>query len=261
MPPSATGSLRRPVFLLAVVVGALVVLAELGLSVLVGGHPATSLAGAPGDPAALGVPPDMFSASVASASSPPGSGIRALALFDGLVVFTLLLLGASVVVSQRAYARLQGVASLIVAIVWILACLALGALALGTLFLMIGLFVSPPFGTIVYLAVWGFFPVGDASVVLALLLVLKLVMLGLVVAAQPLFLRVKRLMALFAVSFVLQLVLGLIHGLLPRVVVSIGDQLWTLVTIVVSLVWAVVMLVMAIPAIVNAVRVSGSLAE
>ena len=52
-----------------------------------------------------------------------------------------------------------------------------------------------------------------------------------------------------------------LQATLPRVVVSIGDELWALVTAVVAVVWAVVMLVMAIPAIVNAVRVSASLVE
>ena len=133
--------------------------------------------------------------------------------------------------------------------------------ALAKLLLMVGLFVAAPFGTIAYLIVWGSFPVGESAVVLALLLLLKLVFVGFLVSSQPRFLRVKGLMALLVTSVLLQLVLGLIHGFLPLVVVSIGDELWALVTAVVAAVWAVIMLVTAIPAIVNAVRVSASLGE
>ncbi|BAS15735.1 conserved hypothetical protein [Arthrobacter sp. Hiyo8] len=39
---------------------------------------------------------------------------------------------------------------------------------------------------------------------------------------------------------------------------SIGDQFWALITVVVALVWALVMLIGSIPAIINALRVSGS---
>jgi hypothetical protein len=60
------------------------------------------------------------------------------------------------------------------------------------------------------------------------------------------------------VSVLLQLVLGLIHGFLPGPLVSIGDQFWALVTVIVALVWALVMLIVSIPAIINALRVSGS---
>jgi len=98
-------------------------------------------------------------------------------------------------------------------------------------------------------------------VVLSLLLLLKLVFGVLLVLAQPKFLRVRGLVALIVVSVVLQLVLGLVHGFLPGPLVSIGDQLWAIVTILVALGWALVTLIGAVPAIVKAVRVSGSIAE
>lgn len=250
----AAGDLRKPLFTTAVVMVALIVLTELGLSFAVGGGAVTTDL----TDTSLGVPADLVAAGPA-ADTPSGSGIRYLALLGGLLLFTVLLLGSSVVVSQRAYARVQGLASLVVALAWILMSVLLALAALARLMLMIGLFVSPPFGTLAYLLGWGFFPVGDAAAVLALLPLLKSVFVGFLVASQPRFLQVKGLMPLVALSFGLQVVLGLIHGFLPRVVVSIGAVAWALVTAVVALVWAVVMLVTAVPAIVNAVRVSRSL--
>lgn len=256
---ATAGDLRRPLFVVAVALAAVVVLVELGMSALVGGNPAGPV---PLEVAAeLGVEDEALQNQDLGTTTPPGSGIAFLALFDGLLVFTLALLGSSLVLSHRAYGRVQGVVTLVVTFLWILGGLLLALLAFVQLLLMIGLFVSVPFGTLAYLAVWGFFPVGEAALVLGLLLVLKLAMAAFLVASQPRFLQVKGLVAMIAVSLLLQLVLGFIHGFLPRPVVAIGDQLWAVVTAVVAIVWALVMLIVSIPAIVNAVRVSGALAE
>lgn len=254
------GGLRTPLYVMAVIAAALAVASELSLSLAVGGGPAGVLTRSVASPD-LGVPQGLLASNVISAEAPSGSGIRYLALMDGLLLFTVLLLGSSVVLSQWVYARVQGIVTLGVSILWIVVSVLLALAALAKLLLMVGLFVAAPFGTIAYLIVWGSFPVGESAVVLALLLLLKLVFVGFLVSSQPRFLRVKGLMALLVTSVLLQLVLGLIHGFLPLVVVSIGDELWALVTAVVAAVWAVIMLVTAIPAIVNAVRVSASLGE
>ena len=143
-------------------------------------------------------------------------------------------------------------------LLWISGSLVLAGVALATLLLMIGLFVAIPFGTIAYLVVWGFFPVRDTAVVLALLLSLKLLFIGALVAAQPGFLKVKGLVLLVMLSLVLQLGLGLVQQLLPGVVVSIGDEFWALITTVFAVVWAIVMAVGTIPAMVNAVQAARS---
>ncbi len=258
MAPAPGGDLRRPLFVAAVVVAAVVVLAELGMSLLVGGNPVGPIADVA---TGLGLDADVVAEADLSGSAPPGSGIAFLAMFDGLLLFTLVLLGTSLVVSHRAYGRVQGIATLVVTFLWILGGIVLAILAFVQLLLMIGLFVAVPFGTLAYLAIWGFFPVGDAAVVLGLLLLLKIVMAAFLIAAQPRFLKVKGLVALVAVSVLLQLVLGFIHGFLPIPVVAIGDQLWALVTAIVAIVWALIMLIGSIPAIVNAARVSRSLVE
>lgn len=259
MSPAPGGDLRRPFFVAAIVVAAVVVLAELGMSALVGGNPVGVV---PVDVATgVGVDADIAQEADLGASAPPGNGIAYLALVDGLLLFTLALLGSSLILSHRAYGRVQGVVTLVVTLLWILAGLVTAILALVQLLLMVGLFVAPPFGTLAYLAIWGFFPTGEAALVLGLLLVLKIALVVLLVLAQQRFLQVKGLMILIAVSALLQLVLGFIHGFLPGPVVAIGDQFWALVTAVVAIVWALVMLIGAIPAVVNAIRVSGAAAD
>jgi len=248
------GEVRRPLFFLAAFALLLAVLVETGSSLALGGGsagPVASLAG--GIP---GVEPDMVNG--VDADSPPGNGIGYLALIDGYLLFSVVMLGLSFLLSQRAYGRVQGIVTLIVSFCWIILSfvMALGAFVL--LMVMFGLFVSVPFGTIAYLAIWGFFPVGESAAVLGLLLLLKIVFLVLLVAAQQKFLKAVALMIHIATSFVLQLVLGIVHGWLPGVVVSLGDQLLALVFAVVALLGAIWAFVWSIPAVLNAIRVSFS---
>lgn len=253
---NAAGEIRRPFFFTAVALTAVVVLVEVGLGSLVGGGSGGSLS--PADAQAAGVPAGVVTPGSIPTELPSGAGIKHLALVDGLLLFTLVLIGSSLLISQRAYGRVQGLVTFVVTLLWIIGSLVLAGLALATLLLMIGLFVAVPFGTIAYLVVWGFFPVRDTAMVLALLLLLKLLFMAALVIAQPAFLKVKGLVVLVVVSLVLQLGLGLVQQLLPTVVVSIGDEFWALITAVVAVVWAIVMLVGAIPAMVNAVRAARS---
>lgn len=251
--------LRRPLFIAAVVVFAVAVLAEIGLALLLGGTAVDPVA--PSTASGMGVEPDVLLRTEKADADPPGAGIGYLAFLDGLLLFTVVMLGLSLIMNLRAYGRVQGIVTLIVTFLWVVGAFFTAMMALAKLFLMIGLLVATPFGTIAYLALWGSFPVSEAAVILGLILLLKIVFVVLLVLSQRAFLKITGLVLLIVVSVVLQLVLGLIHGFLPGPLVSIGDQFWALVTVVVALIWALVMLIGSIPAIVNAVRVSGSLAD
>lgn len=255
----AAGGLRRPLYFLAVVAAVLVVLVEAGLPVLLlDGPPSRASSGAAVE---LGVPEELLAGSGSEMPQPPGAGIGFLAFIDGLLLFSVLMVGLSLLIPLRIYGRLQGIVTLVVSLLWLVMCLLAGLAALATLMLMIGLFVAAPFGTLAYLAIWGSFSTGQAAALLGLLLFLKVCFGVFLVLSQPRFLRVKGLMALFVVSVVLQLALGFIHGFLPGPVVAIGDHFWAIVTAVVALVWALVMLIYSLPAIINAIRASGSVAD
>ena len=249
-------AIRKPFFIAAVVVFALAVLAEIGMSLLLGGTAVEPVS--PGDAAKLGVPLDVFLKTQKADPEPPGAGIGFLAFLDGLLLFTVVMLGLSLMIELRLYGRIQGIVTLIVTFLWVVAAFFAAMLAMAKLFLMFGLFVAAPFGTLAYLALWGSFPTGQAAAILGLLLLLKTVFAVLLILSQPKFLKVTGLVVLLVVSVLLQLVLGLIHGFLPGPLVSIGDQFWALVTVIVALVWALIMLILSIPAIINALRVSGS---
>jgi hypothetical protein len=151
------GDLRKPFFFLAVVAIGLVVLVELGSSLLIGGHDVSGqlLSGA-GD---LGV--DV--GDPGNVEAPPGRGIEYLALIDAIALYTAALMGASLIIPEKVHGRLQGIVTLIGSIILILVALVLLIIAFIELMIMVSLFLAVPFGTIAYLAIWGFFPRGWPS--------------------------------------------------------------------------------------------------
>ncbi|MEU4365797.1 hypothetical protein [Micromonospora chersina] len=246
------GELRKPFLLLALLAIALVVGLELGAATLTGGGNA---GGALRDSAGqLGVE----LGDVGSVTEPSGRGTGYLALVDVVALWTTGLFSLSLVVPDRIQGRVQGAATLVFSILLLLASLVLLIVAFVELTVMVSLFLAAPFGTLAYLAVWGFFPVGDAAVLLGLVLLLKLVWAALLLAAQPRFLQNKGLVLLALTTLLCTVVLEFLHQLVPGILVSITDDLGAVVFAVVALIWALVLLIGSIPAIVKAVRTTAT---
>lgn len=246
--------LRTPFFVVAVVAIALVVCVELGSTLLIGGHDAAAAMAA--QSAELGV----TMPNGGRAAEPPGRAIPYLALVDVIPLFVALLMGAGLVLPHRLHGKLQGIITLIGAIVLILVALVLLFLAIAELITMVTLLLAFPFGTIAYLIIWGSFPRGDAAVVLTLLMFLKLVFAGALLAAQQRFAQNKGLVALVLTSLLCNIVAAFLHGLVPRILVSILDDVGAIVLAVVAIIWAIVLGVGSIPAMVKAARVAASVA-
>lgn len=238
--------LRAPFLVLGVVAAALVVMVELGSGLALGGGTRDSDLVAQGRELDVEVDAD-------GVEEPPGRAIPYLALVDVIVLYTLGLMALALIVPDRLHGRVQGVATLIGSIVLIIVALILAILALVELLVMVALFLAPPFGTIAYLAVWGFFPRGDAAAVLGLLLFLKLAGAVCLVLANQRFLVLKRLLVLLGTSAVCTLLIGFLHGLVPMVLVSILDSVAAVVIAVVAIVWGIVLLIGAIPSIVSSI--------
>lgn len=244
------GELRKPFFLIALIAVGLVVLVELGSSLFLGGHDA-------GQALLTEAAKRGINASGASdIQQPPGRGIPYLALIDVVAFYTVALMGASLIVPKKLHGRLQGVLTLIGSIVLIIVSLILLIIAFIELLIMVGLFFAFPFGTIAYLAIWGFFPRGDAAVILSLLMFLKLVFAGFLILAQPRFLQNKGLVALIVTSLVANIVVAFLHGFVPIILVSIVDDLAAVIFAIVAIIWAIILLIGSIPAVVKSVRVS-----
>jgi hypothetical protein len=248
------GSLRKPFLLLAMLAIILVVLVELGSGLLIGGDGAHDLT-----QGALDVGADPPSG--VSASEPPGRGIMYLALIDIIALYTTGLFTLSLVVPDRIQGRAQGVATLIGSIILIIVSFVMLIIAFIELMIMVSLFLAAPFGTLGYLFIWGFFPVGKASTIIALLMFLKLCWAVLLIIAQPRFLQNKGLVLLILTSLVCTLCLEFLHGLVPVILVSILDDVGAIIFSITGIVWGIVLLIGSIPAIVKAVRVTGALVK
>ncbi|MBP1466300.1 hypothetical protein EYB53_011340 [Candidatus Chloroploca sp. M-50] len=250
--------LRTPVFALALVLIALVVLIELG-STLVLQSPSGQIS--PADISRVDDSLDVgeVDQSQIEQSTRPGMAIQYLALIDSIVLFTVGLMGISLVVPERVHGRIQGIATLIFALLLLLLSITLLFAALGMVLFMVSLFLAVPFGTITYLVKYGFFDRGGAGIVLSFLLMLKLGFAVCLVVAHQRFLQNSGLMLLVLTSFLAHVLVSLLHGLVPLVLVSITDGIAAMLGAVFAAIWSVVLLIGSLIAILKAVRVDRSL--
>lgn len=237
--------LRKPFLLVAIILFALVVLVELGSSLIIGGGSAED---------AITSQEDMAITVTGEVDEPPGRAITYLALVDGILLYTVVLIGLSLLVPEKLLARAQGVLTLIGSIILIIVGIILVIIAFIELLVMVSLFFAFPFGTAAYLGLWGFFPRGDAAVLLSLLMFLKLAGCVFLVLAQQRFLQMKGLVLLVLTSLVCNIIVAFLHGLVPIILVSIFDNIAALVVGIIAIIWAIVLLVLSIPSIVAMIR-------
>ena len=250
-------SLRKPLFIVALALMLIVVLVELGTAGVVGS--AIESAGDIGDL----VPPsgDLRSAfdgldasdlSSFDADKPPGLAIRYMVLVDGVLFFTLALIGLSLLIGDRLQARIQGIITLIFSVLIIITAIALILAALAKLLLMIALFLAIPFGTLAYLAIYGFFSRGGASALLGLVMTLKIAFGICLVLAHQRFLENKGLVLIVITSFLGNVIVSFLHGIVPGFLVSVTDALAAIVVGILGVVWAIILLVGAIISVIKA---------
>ncbi len=244
--------LKTPFFLVSVAAMIMVILLETGSSFLLGGHNAGAGLADQANQLGVSVP--------AGAQTPPGLGIRYLALVDACVLFTVALMAVGLLVPQRIQGRVQGIATLIFSILLILGALILLFIALIKLILMVTLFFAFPFGTIAYLIIWGSFPRGHTTVLLGLIMFLKLVFCVFLMIAQPRFLQNKGLVLLSLTSLVCNIVITFLQGIVPVILVSITDAVAAIVMAIVAIIWAIVLLIGSIPGIIRALQTSAEAA-
>jgi hypothetical protein len=254
-------SIRKPFFFLALALLALAVLAELG-SRLVVERPAPAPTVSSEDVSQIDppLPPEAVASIHAdpAGDKPPGLGISYLPYFDVLLLLSVALLGAALIIGDRISGRVQGVVRLVASVLLLLAVIVAFFKALIELTIMVVLFCSVPFGTAAYFAIFADFDRAGAAVILALVILLKIGFIVCLALAQPRFLKQAGLMALVATSFVLTIVVMILHGWFPRFLVSITDAIGAIVIAVVAIIWAIVFLIFAIVSIVKALRIGKS---
>jgi hypothetical protein len=186
----------------------------------------------------------------------PGKGIPYLALLDVLLLLTVGFIAASFVLPERAVAPVHALSSLIVALLVLLGSVLGFFAALDLTMAMVSLFLAVPFGTAVYMALWGSFPVGAAAATLGVLLLLKLCYGGCLLLAQPQFLENRGLVLLSLTSLVANALVAFLQGLPPGVLASVADAVAAAAVAVLAAIWAVVVVVWAVTALSRLVAAS-----
>jgi hypothetical protein len=184
-----------------------------------------------------------------------GFGLRGLTLLEVLLVFAILLVALSLILPERIHGRLQGIATLIVSFLVALASIVCILAAFAELMIMLALIFAAPFGTIVYLAVFGHFERSAASHVLSSGMLLKLFFAGFLVAAQERYLQNKGLVFLILSSLLGTIIVSFLHNLVPILLVSVTDAVAGIVMGIVALLWAVWFFLRSIPAIIKVLMV------
>ncbi len=243
------GDLRKPFLVVAIILMVLVVLVELGSGLVLGGAPAGNALRDQQDSLAVDNVDNL-----GDVEEPPGRAILYLVLVDGILLYTVGLMGLSLVIPEKVQARAQGCATFILSLILIIVGIILAIIAFVELIVMVTLFLAVPFGTIAYLALWGFFPRGDASVLLSLLMFLKIAFCVFLVLAQQRFLMMKGLMLLVLTSLVCNVIVAFLQNLPPIILVSIFDNIAALIVAIIAIIWAIILLVLSIPSIVATIR-------
>ena len=225
-------SLRKPIFIAALIVIGLAVLVELGSIVALGTPNPTA--------AALDV-------------STPGKAIPALALLDGLVFYATLIIGVALLIPERIQGRIQGIVTLVVSFLLLLGCISAIFINLALLTLMVSLLLSTPFGTIAYFAIWSHFDTGGARIALSLLMTLKIIFAVCLVLAHQRFLQNKVLVLIIAFSFLANLIIAFLHGFVPGFLVSITDGIAAIIVCILAAIWAVIYLIGGIVSVIKVI--------
>ena len=192
---------------------------------------------------------EILAEALANQEKPPGLGLPAMALLDGIVMFTVGLMGLALVVPERIHVKYQGVATLIFSITILLLAIVGIMLAMVLLFIMIALLLAFPFGTIFYLIKWGMFPKGQAMAMLGFISMLRLGFAVCLVLAHQRFIQNKGLVLMLLTAMLGGIIVTFLHGIMPSVLVSITDAVAAIVVCILAAIWAIILLIGSIVSI------------
>jgi hypothetical protein len=251
------GELRKPFFIGAVALILIAVAIEVGAPWFLGGvkPKASDLTSVLDDPSFADYKSEINTADLKKLNrgTPPGRAIPAMAVLDGLVLFTVLLMGAPMFIPERIFAKVQGVATLVVSLLALTGSIAGIFLTFSLVMLMVALFTAFPFGTIAYLIIYGFFDRTGANVTLSLLMMFKLGFAACLILAHQRFIENKGLVLIILTSLAANILISFSHAIVPVPLVSITDGIATIIVFVLVVLWAAFFLAGSIVAVVKAV--------
>jgi hypothetical protein len=251
--------LRKPFFIAALVLIAIVVLVELGsLGVLGDGGTASFEDLVPESGEVREAYEEELDrdelAQVLTRDKPPGRAIPYMALLDGIVFFTVALMGVGLLLRERIQGRVQGCVTLIYSLLTVIGGIFMIITAVLLVLVMVSLFLAVPFGTLAYLATFGFFDRTGASVALGLLMTLKLAFAICLVLAHQRFLQNRGLVLLILTSLLGNVIVSFLHGFVPRFLVSIFDGIAAIIVALLAVIWGLVLLVGSVISVIKLIR-------
>lgn len=172
----------------------------------------------------------------------PGYGVMSLALVDGILLYTIVLMGVALLAPASLLGRLQGFFTLGMGLVVAVCSVLLVLTCIALLVIMVTLLMAIPFGTLVYFIVYGSFETGRSAATLSTIFTLKLAFAVCLVLAHARFLQNKGLILMFATSIAGNLLMAALHGFPPGFLVSITDTLGAILMAVLAIIWAVILL-------------------
>lgn len=232
-------TLRKPFFIAALVLLILAVLAELGSGIYIDADVSGNVA-------------KQYDIRT------PGLGISYLAVLDGLLLFTIALIGASLIIPDSLHGRIQGIITLVVSLLALIGSIVLLFSAIALLMLMVSLLLAIPFGTAIYMIKYAHFDKIAATTTLSIIMSLKIGFAVFLVLAHQRFLENKGLILITLTSFAATIILSFLHSLFPLPLVSLTDTVGAIITAILSAVWALSYLVGSIPSIIKVLRVDRS---
>lgn len=185
---------------------------------------------------------------------PPGLAILTLVAIDTALLLRFGLTTFGTLVSGALQGKIDGLATLMAGILLVLFGIATALAAFAMLMLMLGLVLAMPFGTLVYMGMFGSFATAAASALLSLGMLLKLGGMVAFVVWNIHVLRSKSTVLLALTSLLLSGLISLLHGLVPIFLVSITDAIAAIVIGIVCIVWGIVHAIFGIPAVFRAAR-------
>lgn len=253
--------LRTPFLLLAIVLSLIVVLIETGTAlpgVLRGNAiPLTTFQLPPQANTAVSTlsnDQQQVLTQLSKQDRPTGSGVPDLALLDSIALFTVALMGVALLIPARLQGRIQGIATLIFSFLLIITAIRQIFLALASLVLMVALLLSIPFGTIVYLIIYGSFNRAGADAVLGIIMLVKLGFALSLVFAQQRFFESKGLVLLILTSLLGNVIVGFLLGLVPGFLVSITDAIAALIVGIIAVIWGIILFIGSLISIIKILR-------
>ncbi|WP_208348312.1 hypothetical protein [Pseudaestuariivita rosea] len=189
-----------------------------------------------------------------SPDRPPGMATSSIALIDGLLLWTMLMLVTSGVISQGVHNKLRAIATPIVTLIFLIISLIVLILAIVKLMLMLSLLLAVPFGTIVYMIIFASFNTGAVTIAVGLITLLRAVAFVLLLVSSWRYLKNKTLVFIVITGFLIGLLMGIVFALLPGMLHSIGDAVLAIIIAILGLIWALILFIRSLPGILSLVR-------